>query len=139
MNRVLVDTSVWSLALRKRNLSASEQSVVSRLSELIRDLELVMIGPIRQEILSGIADMTRFEDLKARVSIFPDHEILTADYELAAQFNNACRAKGIQGSHTDFLICSVAFNNKMSIFTLDKDFENYRNVIGIKIEEIGST
>ena len=132
--RVLVDTSVWSLALRKKARSTDEEAVVDRLSAIIRDLHLVMIGPIRQEILSGISDNARFEELRGKISVFPDFDITTADYELAAKFNNECRKNGIQGSHTDYLICSVAQNNNMSILTLDKDFQRYKEYIGIRIE-----
>jgi predicted nucleic acid-binding protein len=75
--------------------------------------------------------------LKNRISVFEDFTIKTIDYELAAELYNQCRAKGIQGSHIDFLICAVAINNQMSIFTLDKDFENYQKVFPIKIENFG--
>ena len=135
MTRFLVDTSVWSLALRKKERSQSEEILVLRLSEIIRDLHLVMIGPIRQEILSGISDKARFEDLKDKISIFPDFEICTRDYELAAIFYNECRKNGVQGSHIDFLICAVAHNNNLKILTLDKDFRNYQEYIGIELEE----
>jgi len=135
MTQVLVDTSVWSLALRKKARTSEEEVIVDHLSKLIRDLHLVMIGPIRQEILSGISDKSRFEDLREKISIFPDFEIRTSDYEVAAKFNNECRRNGIQGSHIDFLICAVASNNSMSILTLDQDFRKCREYIGIRIEE----
>ena len=133
---LLVDTSVWSLALRKTELTDEDNRVVGRLTKAIRDLELEMIGPIRQEILSGIKEKERFEDLRVRISAFPDLSIITADYELAAEFYNTCRGHGIQGSHIDFLICAVAVNSKMKIFTLDADFEEYRKHIPIELERI---
>jgi predicted nucleic acid-binding protein len=37
-----------------------------------------------------------------------------------------CRAKGVQGSNSDFLICAVAINHQLPVFTLDRDFEMYR-------------
>lgn len=133
--KVLVDTSVWSLVLRKQEKTAREEKIVTKLSKIIRDLNLVMIGPIRQEILSGISDNKRFEDLRCRIAVFPDYKIKTIDYETAARFLNECRGKGIQGSHIDFLICAVAKNNGFAIFTLDNDFYNYQKYIGIKLEE----
>jgi hypothetical protein len=45
---ILVDTSVWSLALRKKDKTQIEQQIINYFSELIRDLKLVIIGPIRQ-------------------------------------------------------------------------------------------
>ena len=51
--KVLIDTSVWSLALEKRKTDY-ELALITYVSEIVRDLRAVMIGPIRQEILSGI-------------------------------------------------------------------------------------
>jgi len=135
MKQVLVDTSVWSLALRKNKKDEKDNKVIEKFSKLISNLDIVIIGPIRQEILSGISDINRFNDLKSRLSIFSDFQILTRDYELASEYYNLCRGKGIQGSHIDYLICAVAINNNMSIFTLDNDFINYKKYIGIKLEK----
>jgi len=135
MKRVLVDTSVWSLALRKKERTEEEQKVVSHLSKLISNLNVVLIGSIRQEILSGISTKERFEALKEKIAIFEDHTIHTYDYELAAEYFNECRQHGIQGSHIDYLICSVATNNDMAIFTLDNDFQFYKKHIRIKLEK----
>ena len=136
MTRVLVDTSVWSLALRKKEHTQSEIRYISRLSEVIRDLHLVMIGPIRQEILSGLSDERKYEDLRQKIAVFPDHSISTHEYELAAKFHNECRRHGIQGSHIDYLICATAQNNGFSILTLDKDFLLYQEYVGIHLEEV---
>ena len=136
MNRVLVDTSVWSLALRKKEHTKFENTYVSRLSEVIRDLHIVMIGPIRQEILSGLSDERKYEDLRQKISVFPDHSISTHEYELAAKFHNECRRHGIQGSHIDYLLCAVAQNNDFRILTLDKDFMEYQEYVGIQLEKV---
>ncbi len=47
--KILVDTSVWSVALRKSG--ARDEAVIAELGELIRETRVVMIGPIRQELL----------------------------------------------------------------------------------------
>jgi len=136
MTRVLVDTSVWSLALRKKTHTSAEAVYVARLSEVIRELHLVMIGPVRQEILSGLSEDRRYEELREKLSIFPDHPISTYEYELAARFHNECRRHGIQGSHTDYLICAVAHANGFRIFTLDNDFAQYQEFVGIQLEAV---
>jgi predicted nucleic acid-binding protein len=136
MTRVLVDTSVWSLALRKKEHTQSEKNYILRLSEVIRDLHLVIIGPIRQEILSGLSDEKKYEDLRQKISVFSDHSISTHEYELAAKFHNECRRHGIQGSHVDYLICAVAKSNGFRILTLDKDFMQYQEYVGIQLEEV---
>ncbi|RLD30920.1 MAG: PIN domain nuclease, partial [Bacteroidetes bacterium] len=134
--RVLIDTSVWSLALRKKTLTSNEKKVVRELEELIYELRAVVTGPVRQELLSGISDESKFNNLKEKLFAFEDLPLGQEDYEKAAEFNNNCRRKGIQGSHIDFLICAAAINNKISIFTTDKDFENYKKVISIRLHNI---
>jgi predicted nucleic acid-binding protein len=136
--KVLVDTSVWSLAFRKTKKVDSEIGIVTLLSELVRDTNIVIIGPIRQEILSGIADKNKYVDLKNKLSIFKDQQIITKDYELAAEYFNLCRSNGIQGSHIDFLICAYSVNNNLVILTLDKDFQRYKQYIPIKTMKIES-
>lgn len=135
--RILVDTSVWSLALRKKGKNEEDIKLIEYFSEIIKDLKLIIIGPIRQEILSGVSEKEKFEDLKNKISVFEDFPIDTIDYELAAQLYNECRGKGLQGSHIDFLICAVSINNRMSILTLDNDFEHFSKLIPIKLEKFG--
>jgi predicted nucleic acid-binding protein len=119
--KVIVDTSVWSLGLRR---SASDSlAPVQELRHLIHDHRVQMIGPIRQEILSGIRSESQFSKLRKHLESFPDIPILTEDYVVAAHFFNRCRSVGVQGSNTDFLICAVATRNSFSIYTTDKDFE----------------
>jgi hypothetical protein len=131
--KIIVDTCIWSLALR-RNQSESS-NLVDELSELISEVRVQLIGPIRQELLSGIKSKTQFNKLKKHLSAFPDLPLLSNDFELAAEFFNLARSRGIQGSNTDFIICSLAYRHKMSIFTTDKDFESYLSVLPIKLYE----
>ncbi|WP_298431965.1 PIN domain-containing protein [Geobacter sp.] len=129
--RVLVDTSVWSLALR-RNLP-SDGPEVSELIELIRETRVQMIGPIRQELLWGIKSHAQFQKLRNHLRSFPDLELASCDYEHAAEFFNLCRGKGIQGSNTDFLICAVAARHKIPIFTTDGDFTLFQTHLPIML------
>jgi hypothetical protein len=123
------------LALRRSetDLSRKEAHAVDLLKELIRDGRVVVIGPVRQEILSGIPDEAQFRKLKAKLRAFEDLGLTSDDYELAAEFYNTCRKRGVQGSYIDFLICAVAARNKLPIFTLDKDFERYAQPLGISL------
>ena len=131
--KVIVDTSLWSLALR-RDKQASF-STVEELQHIIHDHRVQMIGPIRQEILSGIRSESQFKKLQKHLDSFPDLPILTEDYVTAAKLFNRCRSKGIQGSNTDFLICAVAVRNRFSIFTTDKDFELFSKHIQIVLHQ----
>ena len=127
--KVLVDTSVWSLALRRK----SPDAIAEKLAELILASMVVLIGPVRQELLSGISDESMFLKLKSRLEHFDDLPITTLDYETAARFYNTCRFHGIQGSHIDFLICAVAANHDLYIFTTDQDFERYAKHLPIRL------
>ena len=122
--KVLVDTSVWSLALRRNQ--PADSPVETELIELIREVRGQMIGPVRQELLSGIKSQAQFQKLRNHLRAFPDLEVTTRDYESAAEFFNLCRAKGIQGSNTDFLICAVAARYNIPIFTTDEDFTLFK-------------
>jgi len=133
--KIIVDTCVWSSALRK---DADVQSdVVQELRRIILNQQVQMIGPIRQELLSGIRSKKKFNTLKSYLSAFPDLSIQTRDYELAAEFFNANKRKGIQGSNTDFLICAVSHNHHMPIFTQDKDFYRFAENIPVLLYETG--
>lgn len=132
---VLVDTSVWSLALRRRaqDLNARELLLVRELTELVGDGRATMIGLIRQELLSGIKTPAQFEKLRNSLAAFPDEPVDTMDYEAAAKAGNDCRAKGIAVSVVDMLICAVAHSRRMSIFTTDPDFEKYARILALKL------
>ncbi len=134
--KILVDTSVWSLALRKKTLTKEEDKIVRELKELIYELRVMIMGPIRQELLSGLSDDEKFKILKEKLKSFEDIELNQEDYEKAAEISNSCRKKGIQGSHIDFLISAAALNRNISIFTTDKDFENYKKILSLKLHKV---
>ena len=117
---ILVDTCVWSLALRRKQ--DPQDTVAKELGELISEGRAQLIGPIRQELLSGIKNEKQFVTLKDTLQAFHDLPLQVEDYECAAKFFNKCRQKGLQGSNTDFLICSVAYRRSMKIYTVDQDF-----------------
>ena len=127
---VIVDTVIWSEAFRRKEPNIE---LTSSLTELIQEHRVLFLGPIRQELLSGISISQKFKLLRDKLSFFPDKEIITEDYVLAAEYSNLCRRKGIQGSHIDFLICACATRMEASIFTTDKDFEHYKTVIPINL------
>ncbi len=129
---VLVDTSVWSQAFRRLNID-KESHVILEVSELVADGNAVMIGPVRQELLSGIKHRTQFEKLRDRLRAFPDADLESVDYERAAEHFTTCRRKGVQGSNTDFLICAIAERLGVAIFTSDADFVHYSKHLPIRL------
>ena len=131
---VLVDTSIWSLALRRSKIVVNAEMI--ELRRLIDDFEAAIIGPIRQELLSGIRDIKQLVFLRERLAAFPDLALKTADFEQAASYFNHCRVKGVQGSNTDFLICAVSSSRKMPIFTTDGDFAQFAKLLPIKLHRM---
>lgn len=131
MSGILVDTCIWSLAFRGK--TPRETSVASELAQLIEQNEIRIIGPVRQEVLSGYSNKNSYEKLRQKLIYFPNTVIHDADYERAAEYSNLCRAHGIQGSHTDFLICAVAARARYEIFTSDKDFSHYAKQLPITL------
>ena len=132
---VLVDTPVWSLALRRRaqQLNAAERRQVDEWRALVAEGRVRLTGIIRQEVLSGIRDTRDFERLRERLDAFEDLAAETADHERAAAFFNACRAKGISPGAIDVLICAVAARHGLAIFTTDADFARYAAVLPLRL------
>jgi predicted nucleic acid-binding protein len=132
--RVLVDTSIWSLALRRSGEPAAEErSLIDELNGLIDDVRVAMIGPIRQELLSGIPSQAQFEALKEKLQAFDDLPLGRDDHERASGFYNTCRRSGVQGSQTDLLICAAGAARGLPIFTSDKDFVLYARHLPISL------
>ena len=133
---VLVDTCVWSQVLRRRKSKPDQWT--KTLTRLIQEGRASIIGPIRQEILSGIREHAQFVRLRDTLRNFPDCILRRTDYERAAEILNICRRKGIQGSNTDFLICAYSERHEMPILTMDKDFNAFSAVVPIRVVQIDS-
>ncbi len=132
MIRLLIDTSVWSEALRRKEkpLNSSEP-LVRRIIE--NNDEIIIIGIILQEILSGIANENLFLEIKNILNDFSYIEIKKEDYIYAAELRNKCRRKGITAGSVDFLIASVAIKNNLILVTYDYDFKNISKYTELKI------
>ncbi|MFO1352301.1 MAG: PIN domain-containing protein [Gammaproteobacteria bacterium] len=129
--KVIVDTSIWSLALR-RNQTADDPHI-ALFRKLIVGGRVALLGAVRQEILSGIRHTEQFERLKTYLRAFPDLDLGMDDYELAAEFFNTCRNKGIQGANTDFLICAAARCRGYEVLTTDKNFAIFSRHIPVAL------
>lgn len=130
--KVIVDTPIWSALLRRPSSEATEL-LVQELKSLVAAVRVVLLGPTRQEILSGIRNPAQFELTRRQLREFRDFPLETYDYESAAEAFNLCRSHGIQGSHTDFLICAVARRHNFAIFTTDNDFALYARHLPLRL------
>lgn len=120
--KVIVDTCIWSLALRRKSkarISDQDQAMLDRLTEAVQDRRAAIIGPIRQEILSGIRDKAQFAKTQQVLEPFRDEEILAGDYVDAARLFNLCRDQGLEGGPVDMLICAIAVRLRFQVLTSD--------------------
>ena len=134
--KILIDTCVWSLVLRRGTeaiLTREEQQIVAALAEAIRDGRVAILGPIRQEILSGIKESSQFEKLLRALESFPDEPLTTADYEYAARLFNLCRS--LQCGPIDILLCAVARRRQWSILTSDHALLRCLDIVNIPDKE----
>lgn len=132
---VLVDTSVWSLALRRRHadLNPAETGLRTALQELVQEGRAQIVGPVRQELLSGIRGDEAFRKVRDALRAFDEPQLQVQDYEEAARISNICRARGVAGSAVDFLICAVAHLRNWEVFTTDHDFIRYSKALPVRL------
>lgn len=128
--KVVVDTSIWSAYLRRPDPPESLARVLER---FIRRDQVLLLGIVRQELLSGVPHPQQFDRLSRALSGLPDELATSDDHSLAAKFYNLCRANGVQGSSIDFLICAMAKRLRSPILTLDKDFLSYAQYLPVRI------
>lgn len=135
---VLVDTSVWSLALRRRavDLGPQDRRITQALYELVREARVQLLGAIRQEVLSGIGKESQFLRIRNDLRAFEDVALGTGDYEDAAQMSNRCRGAGIATAPVDMLICAVGQHHGWQIFSTDRDFNHYTSVLPIQLYSV---
>jgi predicted nucleic acid-binding protein len=132
---VIVDTSVWSAALRRRADTTAPPEAIE-LTHLIREGRAVLLGPVRQELLEGIRSSQDYRRLRDRLRAFPEFRLRARDYEEAAVCFNRCRAKGIQGSNIDFLLCAVGLERSLPIYSTDVDFVRYAKVLRVRLHAL---
>ena len=119
---LLVDTSVWSLALR-RDGSASEPEV-DALKEALLDGEVVVTtGLVLQELLQGFAGPKARPQIIERFSALPILQPDRDDHIAAAELRNTCRRAGVQVGTIDALLMQLAIHHSMTLLTTDRDFK----------------
>jgi predicted nucleic acid-binding protein len=135
---VLIDTTVWSLALRRppHRLAPKESKIVAAMSRLVDQDQAVLLGCVRQELLCGFRDDAKYEGLRLLLRRWDDEPLSEVDYEIAASCCNACATRGIAGSATDFLICAVALRRMLPVFTTDPDFVRYASILSFDLYRI---
>jgi len=120
--RVLVDTSVWSLALRKDR--PADHPAVKKLSTLLEDKEDVhLIGLILQEILQAFRSERVFGKVAEYLEPVPLLHFQRDDYVAAARLHRVCAAKGVSATTADCQVATAAIRHDCLLLTSDRDFE----------------
>jgi predicted nucleic acid-binding protein len=132
---VLIDTPIWSLALRRRPnaISSHENALKSELAALIQEGRATLLGPVRQELLSGIREEVQFNRIREYLQGFPDPSLHINDFEEAARCSNLCRTAGIATSQVEMLLCAAAIRRDWRVFTPDTDFMRYAKILPVRI------
>ena len=128
--KVLVDTCVWSKVLRRDN---PDPGLSRQLRELILANRVVLIGPVLQEVLSGVKNRKEFALLREYFISFDSLSLTEDVYVRAAEYYNLCKAHGINGGHTDFLICAIVAGYGCALFTVDADFRMFEKYLSLKL------
>lgn len=129
---LLVDTSVWSLALRRDTPPNAPE--VGALTRALRGAELVATtGVILQELLQGFVSATARAQIESHFAaldtIQPDRE----DHVEAAALWTTCRRGGVQLGTVDALISVLAMRHELTLLTTDKDFTNAARFCGLRL------
>ena len=135
---VLVDTPVWSISFRWRtqDLNADEVRLKNALGELAEEGKALLIGPVKQELLSGLREHSQFNRMLRILQPFPDVDITTSDYESAARMSNLCTSRGVANTSVDMLICAVSVASGVPILTTDRYFLRYVRVLPIRLFQV---
>ena len=118
---LLVDTSVWSLALR-RDAEAVEPEVQELKDALFGAEVVVVTGLVLQELLQGFSGAKAHTQIIERFSALPLLQPDREDHIAAARLRIACRQAGVQIGTIDALLAQLAIRHDLTLLTTDKDF-----------------
>ena len=119
---LVVDTSVWSLVLRRRSVDPDNPWVTAFRGHVAAGDSLLLVGPILQEVLTGLRWPRDVDRLLASLAPFPLVPLARGTYVLAAQISNRCRRSGVQTTTGDALIAAACVENGFPLLTADQDF-----------------
>lgn len=120
--RVLVDTCVWSLSLRKRG--PADHAAVKLFAALLEGgRDVVLLGIVLQEILQAFKADATFKKMVQSTGGFPLIPLVRDDYVAAARLHRRCAAAGLTTSTVDSLIAAACVRNDLVLLTTDRDFQ----------------
>jgi predicted nucleic acid-binding protein len=135
MKFMLVDTSVWSLILRRKNPKVSNKREAAAIDMLVYGLlrEKVVTSPtVVTELTTGTSDAVR-EQIQSALSRFPSLPITPQIMQRATAIQRTCRSKGVQIGYRDCEIIATAEAAGCLILALDRDFEHAQRILGSEL------
>jgi len=118
---LLVDTSVWSLALR-RDGEAIDPAVQELKAALLGADIVVTTGLVLQELLQGFSGPKAAAQIIERFAALPLLQPDREDHIAAAQLRNTCRRAGVQMGTVDALLAQLCIRHDVVLLSADKDF-----------------
>ena len=129
---LLVDTSVWSLALR-RDAEASEVEVQHLKEALLGADVVVTTGLVLHELLQGFSGPKASARIVERFAALPLVQPTREDHVAAAQLRNTCRRSGIQVGTIDALIAQLCLRHELTLLSTDKDFNSIAKHCALRV------
>jgi predicted nucleic acid-binding protein len=126
---IFVDTSVWSLALRR-----DAPPDLPEVNELRRSLDTGTVyctGLVLQELLQGFSKPKAQRQIISRFSALP---LLVH----AAELRNRCRRKGVQAGTIDVLLAQLCVRYELTMLTTDKDFRNMASIVSLSVWDLAA-
>ena len=136
---LVVDTSVWSLVLRRRQVDYSSPYVATFQALVQKGDCIHLLGSVLQELLDGVNSVSDFERLSHMLKSFPLIALDRDTYISASQLRNHCRRKGIQAGPIDFLIAAACIQYHYPLLTCDRDFHYMAQHCDLVLISTGNT
>jgi predicted nucleic acid-binding protein len=129
---LLVDTSVWSLALR-RDAPAGAAEVRTLRTALESGDTVVCTGIVLQELLQGFTGPKARDEILRRFSALPFVSPDRSDHVDAAELRNHCRRKGVQLATIDALIAQLCIRHDLMLLSADADFRHAARICPLRV------
>jgi len=130
--RVLVDTSVWSLSLRKGG-PARHATVEKLATLLLANEDVFLTGLILQEILQAFRSDPSFRRVAKHLEPFPLLDLERPDFIAAASLHRRCAAEGVSASTADCQIAAAAMRHGCVLLSADTDFERIARLSDLRL------
>ena len=128
---IFVDTSVWSLALR-RDMPPD----IPEQEELKRALETGTVfstGIVLQELLQGFSKPKAHKLIVQQFSSLPLVVPNRDDHIEAADLRIKCRRRGVQSGTIDALLAQLCIRHELTMLTTDKDFHAISRIVPLTV------